>query len=77
MVSRDDLIGWLGVVAVLGSFAVVRFTAIESTSILELLAVLGSVAIAFVAYRKEAYPAAAITALMSVLGLISFVGGFL
>ena len=69
-----EIIGWYGMVAVLGAYALVTFGMVEGDSALfQLLNFTGSVALAIITIKKRVYQSAALNVIWGLIALAALI----
>ncbi len=67
-----ELIGWYGLIAILGAYFLNSFSALEAGDLLyQLLNITGAIGIIVVSYAKKAYQPMALNIIWALIGLVA------
>ncbi|OGK13517.1 hypothetical protein A3A93_00310 [Candidatus Roizmanbacteria bacterium RIFCSPLOWO2_01_FULL_38_12] len=69
-----EIIGWYGTIAIVGAYALVSFSFIQSNSILyQLLNLTGAIGIALISLYKKAYQPGVLNIIWTIIALVAII----
>lgn len=73
--KKDELIGWYGAAAILSAYALINFNLISLKGFpYQLLNITGALGLAYISFKKRAYPPGVLNIIWAAIALITIVG---